>query len=295
MNEREKVRTKSVHLSLLFSLAYISSAHAEIIYKEFSGSAEWPLVDYVIEMAIADAQNNAAAEGYSNCQLNKTVTYPYNATWYASAFMTCSKDTTPPPPPPKYCPKIVINPVFRDGSNHTVTWDYDPSTVGFTLLQSIDNGEWRQVLKGNTSRSWTMYNAYPANYRYEVVTPRINGEGDGSGVGCYSVVVGITISNPPVSPSIVAPSLVVSPAYRVAWGASQSADQYILEKSAADGSWASVYVGSSTYFDVEDGTPGEYSYRVKACQNSACSEASLIQVFVVRSINSVIENYILSN
>jgi hypothetical protein len=266
---------------------FVLPLSAAIIYFEFRGDGDGPSDTAAVEAAVRNAESNAAASGYYGCQLTKYVYYPDTFGWVASAWMTCSKDTTPPPTPPPhtYNPPTIFPPV-RDGTNHTVRWD-STDFGRYALSQSINGGSWREIYKGG-NESWTAYNAGPNTYSYRV----LGIAGDGTAL---SSVVSITVSNPPASPSIMEPPPVTGVTYRVAWSAESNADQYILEESAVGGGWTSVYMGSSNYLDVVNASPGDYSYRVKACQNSACSEFSVVKIFTVRTIDSIIQNYILSD
>lgn len=277
--------------ALLFSSSVSAAdkiAPTAIIPFDFTGSGRGQTSNAAVEAAVKDAESRAASQGYGGCELKGYSYWPdtVGSWWNANATVTCYKDTTPPPPPPPptYPPPTISGPV-RDGNNHTVSWS---STVfqRFALYQSINQGKWNEIYKGESRRSWTMYNAAPGTYSYSVTGIANDG-------GAGSAVVSITVSLPPSSPPPPTSPSVVGRTHTVSWGSSTNADQYILERGAEDGIWSSVYIGPGTSWTAVGVSPGTYRYRVKACTNSACSEPSTESIFIVVVDDSPITNYLL--
>lgn len=281
----------AVCAAVLFPL---STAAAEVhptavVPFDFTGFGHALTPTAAVEAAVKDAENEGASQGYGGCQLKQ---YSYwsdgSSGWNASAVVTCYKDTTPPPPPPppNYPPPTISGPV-RDGNNHTVSWS---STVfaRFALYQSINQGGWKEVYKGESRRSWTMYNAAPGTYSYSVTGIANDG-------GASSPVVSITVSLPPSSPLPPTSPSIVGRTHTVSWSSSTNSDQYILERGDEAGMWSSVYIGPNTSWTAVGVSPGTYHYRVKACTNGACSGPSTESVFIVVVDDSPVTNYLLSN
>ena len=222
------------------------------------------------EAAVADAERNAANQGYGGCVLKNYVQWPVNQTYYATATVTCTKDTTPPPPPPpptrppEKLPTLFPPQRAADGANHVLMWKTNANCTTFVLERRINNSGWDEVYKGN-STAWQANRIEPATYQYRVRDWCL-----GSGI---SEVVSIVISPTPSVPGTPQSSSLVGPTHTIAWAASSGADEYRLERRAGDG-WASVYIGPATSWTARDMPGGVYVYRTVACKNGTCSAPS---------------------
>lgn len=81
----------------------------------------------------------------------------------------------------------------------------------------------------------------------------------------------VTVAHPPATPANLQVPASSSGSFTVLWSSAAYATSYVLEQSANGGGWTQLYSGALTQYAVSIGATGNYSYRVKSCNATACS------------------------
>lgn len=97
-----------------------------------------------------------------------------------------------------------------------------------------------------------------------------------------SLVAKLTTIVAPMTPALSVPAYSNNGGYAVSWNAVTYATSYELQEQVNGGAWAAIFTGSGQAWSASGKAGGSYSYRVRACQNGACSGWSAASTAVVQ-------------
>ncbi|BDX06962.1 hypothetical protein [Planctobacterium marinum] len=161
-----------------------------------------------------------------------------------------------------YAPRVSVS-----GRTVTLNWTAVPNAESYKRQVSVNGGPWKNtyVLTGTSK---TYYNYAYGTYKYRLSA--CIGDNCSSWSNASNT---ITVSESGLSaPSSVSAS-VSNRTVTLNWSSVANADWYEREVSVNGGAWKNNYVlngTSKTYFSYAYGT---YRYRLRACNNSACSSS----------------------
>ncbi len=158
-----------------------------------------------------------------------------------------------------------------DGS-YTITWDQQPGNVtNFQVYETKDGGSSSVVYTGIFPRSKSFTNKSNGSYEYEVIADWCDFVCIPMSIGTVTVTVNALPA--PSTPGVIsAPSTASTGSYAVSWGASSgTVTSYQLQQRANGGSWSTVYTGTSRSRSYSKTQNNYYDYRVRACNQSVCS------------------------
>lgn len=173
-------------------------------------------------------------------------------------------------------------PGTSDDGAYTISWD---TLAGAELLERKNSGSWKVI--GNLNGSSRSFSGKSDGvYSYK---SRIN-------VWGYVDLdtISVTVANAPGLPASITtnPSPLFDGNFDILWGsATGNVDGYELSVQNAVGVWEVLYDGSDLSHPFSDTTPGDYVYRVRACNTvgsfTACGDGNELQVSVPDAIPSV--------
>ncbi len=162
---------------------------------------------------------------------------------------------------PTTAPSISAPAESLDGS-YVVSVGTAYAATGYALEESVDGNAWSQV---STSGTTQFSSKYTGNYSY-----RVRGRND-AGWGPYSAVVTVMVIRAPAVPELWAPATSNTGSVTVQWSAVAMAVTYLLDESAAGGTFTAVQNDGSTYSTRSGLGFATYAYRVRACNRAGCS------------------------
>ncbi len=161
-----------------------------------------------------------------------------------------------------------------DGS-YTITWDSVNGADNYRLYESVDGGPQATIFSGLGPRSRSLTGKQPGVYEYEVVAEFCPFGPHTCMLLSNQGAVTVTVSGPPApsSPgSISGPSTASTGNYTLSWAASSgTVTSYQLQERTNGGSWSTVYSGTSRSRSYNKTQNNYYDYRVRACNQDACS------------------------
>ncbi|TQV85534.1 RHS repeat-associated core domain-containing protein [Aliikangiella coralliicola] len=149
---------------------------------------------------------------------------------------------------------------------YTVSWGNAYNSKRYELYEKVGSGNWGRVFSG-VSRSKAYSGKTDGSYSYKVRA--CNDSGCGNYVGPKTVEVLF----PPGKPTSISVPADNSGNYTVSWGAaSGSVAKYELYEQSDGSGWSRKYSGIERSKTFNKNSTAEYSYKVRACNNSGCSD-----------------------
>ena len=84
------------------------------------------------------------------------------------------------------------------------------------------------------------------------------------------------------TPTLSAPTYSATGSYTISWTTAAAADRYELEESFAGGAYVLVHADTATTLAVSGKGAGEWSYRVRACNQASCGAWSATAIVTVQ-------------
>ena len=147
-----------------------------------------------------------------------------------------------------------------------LAWSASATATEYTLQEQKNGGAWESGTLAATS--YTRTDRTNGNYIY-----RVRGC-NASGCSGWRTSSSVTVLLLPLVPgSITVPSTTVTDgSVGIEWASVPTTTSYTLQESANNATWVTlVSQGSLSYEQMVD-VDGSYKYRVKACNNSGCSD-----------------------
>ncbi len=167
-------------------------------------------------------------------------------------------------------PGSITGPTSDDDGAFTLSWT--PSESGFETYYEVmrrkDGGTWSKI----ASPTATFYDESGLNSgTYDYRVRGCDGDNCGSLTPVHTVTVAISVA-PGVPGALVGPVSDDDGSFLLSWGAaSGTVTAYSLERNSGAG-WAAIYSGINLQHAETGLADGVYQYRVKACNNTLCSE-----------------------
>jgi YD repeat-containing protein len=176
------------------------------------------------------------------------------------------RTTTPASAPALSAPGTSAN------GTYTVSWTAVADTATYQLEESVNGGAWTNVFNGAVTNRG-ISGKPNGTYSYRVTA--CNSAGCGPYSATSSVVV--SLSGPPVAPTLTSPPSDVGSTYQVAWTSSVGATSYRLEESRNGGAWTQIYNAAATSTWLTKNMSATFRYQVRACNSYGCSAYSGIR------------------
>ena len=155
-----------------------------------------------------------------------------------------------------------------DGS-YTVSWMYAPNIV----QEKMGTGEWVDIQAPYVSLSLSFNGKPEGTYQYR--TKLVVFYPVGGGTILYSDPAQIIVQYPPPVPATPTgfntPATSSDGTYLVSWAAVSGATSYLLKRKKNIEDWTTRQDSTSLSASEVSLQDGEYSYKVKACNESGCS------------------------
>lgn len=164
-----------------------------------------------------------------------------------------------------------------------VAWSSVVGAATYVLEERIGQGAWSVAHDGPaTSRSLSRTAGTSYTYRVQACNT--------GGCGAWSVLATVALPTAaPSAPVIAAPNNSSTGAFTVAWTAPTGSSSYQLEEQIGSGAFNLLYQGAAVQYAVAGRASGTYRYRVKACNQSACSAwSNTASVNVIQSAAPVL-------
>ncbi|MDE0451524.1 MAG: Ig-like domain-containing protein [Gammaproteobacteria bacterium] len=175
---------------------------------------------------------------------------------FGSGYTALTVTVSPPAPG---APTLTAPATDADGS-YTVSWTASTGASSYKLEEKPAGGSFSSAYDG-AKRSHKITGKTAGIYEY-----RVQACAGSDNCGDWSSTK--TTKVPPGKPTLTVPATDSDGDYTVSWTAPSGATSYELEEKPAGGSFSSAYDGDGTSQEIEDNTPGIYTYRVRACAGS---------------------------
>ena len=183
------------------------------------------------------------------------------------------------PLPPMDPPTLTL-PSSSTTGTYTVSWTTSSGAGNYRLEEKTNSGSFVEIQNNTETQKW--FNGKPAGtYTYRVRACR---QSDPNDCSLYSAQKTITVSSTPnlTPPTLTAPnSARVGTSFFLSWTSVPGATSYTLEKSRNFGAYSFVYSGPATSRLQMEAQTGSWTYRVKACIGTTCSEWSTTRTTTV--------------
>jgi YD repeat-containing protein len=166
--------------------------------------------------------------------------------------------------PPAAVPTLSLPAVAYNGS-YAVSWSGSAGATAYQLEESANGGSW--TLIHNAAPLSLGIGGKPAGqytYRVRACNP----------IGCtgYSGNASVTVVYPPgAAPGLSVPSRSGPGSIGIGWSGVGGADRYTLQESANGAGWVTLLDANATSYATPWRGPGNYAYRVAACNGAGCS------------------------
>lgn len=166
--------------------------------------------------------------------------------------------------PPAAVPALSLPAVAYNGS-YSVSWSGSAGATAYQLEETANGGSW--TLIHNAAPLSLGIGGKPAGqytYRVRACNP----------IGCtgYSGNASVTVVYPPgAAPGLNAPSRSGPGSIGIGWSGVGGADRYTLQESANGAGWVTLLDANATSYATPWRGPGNYAYRVAACNGAGCS------------------------
>jgi len=176
--------------------------------------------------------------------------------------------------PPSSAPVVTL-PSTAPNGGFTASWTVAPGSTEYVLQESANSGAWSTIYTGaSLSRVFSGKAAGSYAYRVKGCNP--------AGCGPLSTTKSVqSIYAPSSGPSLTLASQSLTGAYVVSWAGVATAASYQLEQRVGSGSWTLLQSGTALSRSVSGAAAGQYSYRVKACNDAGCGPLSAAKTILV--------------
>ncbi|NOU49790.1 S8 family serine peptidase [Pseudoalteromonas sp. JBTF-M23] len=159
----------------------------------------------------------------------------------------------------------------------TLKWDPVQGAEEYYISSRYNQQNWSGFTKSVTSNSYTQHNLTPGNYQYRVRACRLNR------CSVTSNESQITYITPPTPNTPNAPTAkVTGNNITVNWNAVNNANNYLLAIKYNDNDWTDFkYTAQQPSISWSDLPAGARAYKVKACYDQVCSNASASSKLVI--------------
>ncbi|MGE8226453.1 MAG: wall-associated protein [Stenotrophomonas sp.] len=244
--------TLSNNGSYTVSWTGVSGASSYKLEESINGGG-WTLIQNTSALALAMASK---ANG----------TYSYRATSCNAAGcggMSAAVDVRVQYPPAS-APSLSVPGTSTNGS-YTITWSSVATATSYRLEESAAGGSWATVYSSN-GNSHAIGGKGNGTYAY-----RVTACNDG-GCSGYSQNAQVSVLLPPsTTPTLSGPTVSTTGSYTISWTAVASAADYELEESANGANWVLAQKSVALSKNLTGKGEGNYSYRVRACNQSGCT------------------------
>lgn len=161
---------------------------------------------------------------------------------------------------------VVRVPGYSADGAYSVQWDAAPGALRYEI-QEATGATWQDVYQGS-ALSVGLSGRAAGTYIYRGRTCNV------VACGAWSVQAAIRVRLPPGgAPSLSAPAQGILGNYTVSWTSTEGASSYALEEFAGL-SWSALASGEATSHSLYGKAPGNYRYRVRACNPEGCGDYS---------------------
>lgn len=171
---------------------------------------------------------------------------------------------------PLTAPTVSASPTTSSTGSYSVSWTTVGDTTAYRLEERLGSGSWVEIVNANVT---TKAISGKTNGTYSYRARACNSAGCGPYSATVSVVV--SLSGPPIAPTMTAPpGYSYGGNYNAAWGSVVGATSYRLEESGNGQGWLEIYNGTGTSRSFSKTVSATFSYRVRACNTAGCSAYS---------------------
>jgi predicted phage tail protein len=187
----------------------------------------------------------------------------YNTSGWSGYRVSGSVTVLLPPPTPT---SIIVPTTTVINGTIAMSWPATSTATKYQLQESKDNGSWVTLSSALTGVSYNRTGRTTGSFLYRIRAY------NASGWGGFRQSTAVTVLSPPDVPAVITvpTEQIVEGSIQITWSASPTASSYTVQERRGANAWQNVTTQSSRNLSRYR-SDGEYTYRVKACNISGCS------------------------